>query len=105
MRLFVAGIALTCASLGFADTVTLKNGSVIHGTYLGGSAREIRLDDGQNVQTFDVSDIKRIDFAFRCPPAGNAPAPLLPRAPSVPPAYGMKRAAAAHFSPYRSIFL
>ena len=38
MRLIYAGIVFACASLGFADTITLKNGTVIQGTYLGGTA-------------------------------------------------------------------
>ncbi len=63
MRLIYAGIALAFASLGFADTITLKNGSVINGTYLGGTARSVRVDDGQNVRTLDVSDILRIEFS------------------------------------------
>ena len=63
MRLIYAGIALLCATLGFADTITLKNGRVINGTYLGGTARTVRIDDGVNVQTFDVSDIRRIEFS------------------------------------------
>ena len=63
MRLIYAGIALACATLGFADTITLKNGRVINGTYLGGTARTVRIDDGINVRTVDVSDIQRIDFS------------------------------------------
>jgi hypothetical protein len=62
MRLIYAGIILTCASLGFADTITLKNGSVVNGTFLGGTARTVRVDDGNTVQTLDVSDIVRIEF-------------------------------------------
>ena len=62
MRLIYAGIALACATLGFADTITLKNGRVINGTYLGGTARTVRVDDGINVRTLDVSDILRIEF-------------------------------------------
>jgi hypothetical protein len=62
MRLIYAGIALVCATLGFADTITLKNGRVINGTYLGGTARAVRVDDGVNVRTVDVSDILRIEF-------------------------------------------
>jgi hypothetical protein len=86
MRLFIAGIALTCASLGFADTITLKNGSVIHGTYLGGTAREIRVDDGQNVQTLDVFEIKRIDFGTAAPaPAPSRPMPMRPDPQPAPP--------------------
>ena len=62
MRLIYAGIALACASLGFADTITLKSGRVINGTYLGGTARTVRVDDGVNVRTVDVTDIARIEF-------------------------------------------
>ncbi|MEO8370670.1 MAG: hypothetical protein ABI806_15915 [Candidatus Solibacter sp.] len=62
MRLIYAGILLSLASLGFADTITFKNGRVIEGTYLGGTARTIRVDDGENVRTVDVSDIQRIEF-------------------------------------------
>jgi len=62
MRLIYAGIALVCATLGFADTITLKSGRVINGTYLGGTARTVRVDDGVNVRTLDVSDILRIEF-------------------------------------------
>src|SRR5436309_2298031 len=69
MRLIYAGIAFACASLGFADTITLKNGSVVSGTYLGGTARTLRVDDGSNVQTLDVSDVVRIEFGGGAPAA------------------------------------
>ena len=69
MRLIYAGIIFACASLGFADTITLKNGDVIRGTYLGGTARTLRVDDGNNVQTLDISDVSRIEFS-----GGGAPA-------------------------------
>src|SRR5450432_3993336 len=62
IRLIYAGIVLVCASLGFADTITLKSGRVINGTYLGGTARTVRVDDGVNVRTVDVADIARIEF-------------------------------------------
>jgi hypothetical protein len=63
MRLIYAGIALACATIAFADTITLKNGRVISGTYLGGTARTVRVDDGVNVRTLDVSDVVRIEFS------------------------------------------
>ena len=62
MRSIYAAIALLSATLGFADTITLKSGRVINGTYLGGTARTVRVDDGVNVRTVDVSDILRIEF-------------------------------------------
>ena len=63
MRLIYAGIAFSCATFAFADTITLKNGRVINGTYLGGTARTVRVDDGVNVRTLDVSDVVRIEFS------------------------------------------
>jgi hypothetical protein len=88
MRLILAGIALVCATLGFADTITLKSGRVINGTYLGGTARTVRIDDGVNVRTVDVSDILRIEFSGDSSesPArtsgGPSNRPTLRRAPS-----------------------
>ncbi|HWB83605.1 MAG TPA: hypothetical protein VG675_05670 [Bryobacteraceae bacterium] len=74
MRLFIVGIALTLAGSGLADTVTLKSGRVLDGTYLGGSSRQVRLAVGDGVQTLDVSDISKIEFGS---PA-SAPAEPLP---------------------------
>ena len=88
MRLIYAGIALLCATLGFADTITLKSGRVINGTYLGGTARTVRVDDGVNVRTVDVSDIQRIEFGGNYNDSsardsrGSSSGPTLRRAPS-----------------------
>ena len=75
MRLIHLAIALALATAGFADTVTLKSGRVIHGTYLGGTARQLRVDTGDRVETLDVGDVVRIEFG------DFAPAPT-PRASS-----------------------
>src|ERR1035438_5794760 len=69
------GIVLALATAGFADTVTLKSGRVIHGTYLGGTARQLRVDTGDRVENLDVGDVVRIEFG------DFAPAPT-PRASS-----------------------
>src|SRR5436190_2935985 len=69
MRLIYAGMALTFATLAFGDTITLKNGNVVNGNYLGGTVRTVRVEVGDNIQTLDVSDITRIEF-------GGQPAPL-----------------------------
>jgi hypothetical protein len=71
MRLIHLTIALALATAGFADTVTLKSGRVIHGTYLGGTARQLRVDTGDRVETLDVGDVARIEFGDFAP----APAP------------------------------
>jgi hypothetical protein len=71
MRLIHLAIALALATAGFADTVTLRSGRVIHGTYLGGTARQLRVDTGDRVETLDVGDVTRIEFGDFTP----APAP------------------------------
>jgi hypothetical protein len=76
MRLLQLTLALALATAGFADTITLKSGRVINGTYLGGTARSVRVDNGNQIETFDVTDVARIEF--------NAPAP--PPPPPPPPA-------------------
>jgi len=95
MRLFVAGLTLGLAAIGFADTITLRNGSVISGTYLGGTARQVRIDDGTNVRSLDVGDIQRIEFSGAPampaplpppPPQAQAPRQLMPDTPAAPAA-------------------
>ena len=73
---------LAVATAGFGDTITLKNGQVVHGTYLGGTARQVRVDLGDQVQNFDVSDIERIEFRSPMPP----PPPPPQREMAPPPA-------------------
>ncbi|MCU1234331.1 MAG: hypothetical protein JWP63_2298, partial [Candidatus Solibacter sp.] len=95
MRLIYAGMIFACATLGFADTITLKSGRVINGTYLGGTARTLRIDDGRDVQTLDVADVARIEFSggasmdHTSRNDRNAPSyedrPSLRRADSAPP--------------------
>jgi hypothetical protein len=63
MRLLRLVVVLAMATAGFADTITLRNGRVVTGTYLGGTARQVRIDTGDRVQTLDVSDIVRIEFS------------------------------------------
>jgi hypothetical protein len=63
MRLFTIAIALSLTAAGYADVITLKNGRVINGTYLGGTPRQIKVEVGDDVQTVDVADIARIEFS------------------------------------------
>jgi hypothetical protein len=63
MRVLRLAIVLAVVTTGFADTITLRSGRVITGTYLGGNAREVKVDTGDRVQTLNVSDITRIEFS------------------------------------------
>src|SRR5450432_1024476 len=70
-------LAAALSSLGFADTVNLKDGRSVNGTFLGGNAREIRLEVGENIQTFAIDQVQSIQFqgnaAAEAPPPREAP--------------------------------
>src|ERR1043165_6637013 len=78
MRLLTVGIALALATACFADTVRMKDGRTIQGTYLGGSARQVRMEVRDQIQTLDVSDIDRIEFGGNFAPAPPPPPPPPP---------------------------
>ena len=75
MRLLHFGLAFALAIAGFADTVTLRDGRILNGNYLGGTPRQVRLDMGDRIETIDVGDIVRIEFGSQT----AAPAPNLNR--------------------------
>jgi type V secretory pathway adhesin AidA len=69
-RYFV--LATLCAAIpAAADTLTLKSGRVIDGTYLGGTSRQVRMETGDKIETYDISDVASIKFG----PGAPAPAP------------------------------
>jgi len=73
MRLFCIGVALACATVGLADTITLKSGQVVQGNYLGGSPRQVRIEAGGQIQDYNIEQIVRIEFGG--PPPAPAPEP------------------------------
>jgi hypothetical protein len=87
MRLLKFGLAFLLATAVYADIITLKSGRVINGTYLGGTAREVKVEIGDQVETFDVSQIARIEFGSGGSASPGAPAdrPTLRRAAGAPP--------------------
>lgn len=66
-----AVVLLVTASPGWADRINLKSGSVVEGTYLGGSSRQVRIEVGGQVQTYEVADIRSIGFNDNA--SGNQP--------------------------------
>ena len=63
MRKIYIGMSLCLGMAAMAaDTVTLKNGRVVSGIYLGGSPRAVKIDAADQIQTLDVADVSRIDF-------------------------------------------
>ncbi len=53
---------LLALSPAAADTLTLRDGRTIEGTYLGGTARQIRMAVGDRIETFEVSEVASIQF-------------------------------------------
>jgi hypothetical protein len=60
MRVFT--ILLLVTSLSFADTVTLRDGRTVYGSFIGGDTRTIRIATGDRVETYSVSDVANINF-------------------------------------------
>jgi hypothetical protein len=81
MRWLSTVLVLALATAASADVITLKSGRVINGTYLGGTAHEIKVEVAGTVETFDVADIYRIEFPGNTPPPVDPDRPALRRAP------------------------
>ncbi len=50
------------ASLAWADTLELKNGSLIKGKFIGGTESVISFQVGSSVQKYNVADIVSLKF-------------------------------------------
>ena len=86
--LILASGVLLLSSLSWADTLELKNGSVIKGVYLGGSPSEIHFRVGSSTQHYAVADVTALSFeeAATSSPANQPDVPE--PAPSRPPSEG-----------------
>jgi hypothetical protein len=62
MRLRLSVLALVVSALGVADTLTLRNGQVLNGDYVGGDARHIKFAVGDRVDTYSVDDVEGLRF-------------------------------------------
>ncbi len=60
------GIIVFCvallASVSWADTLELKNGSVINGTFVGGTETRISFRVGSTIQKYDIADVVAVRF-------------------------------------------
>ena len=78
MALRVVVTLLLIAGVACADTLTLRDGRAVEGTYLGGDARQVRMTAGEKIETFDLSAVAKIEFI--APLTGTAePAPAEPQ--------------------------
>jgi len=60
-RGLVVALCLT-ASIAWADSLELKNGSLIEGKFLGGTESEITFQVGSSVQKYNIADIVSLKF-------------------------------------------
>jgi hypothetical protein len=73
-------------AMASADSVNLRNGEVVQGTYIGGNARQIRVDVNGDIRTYDLQQVQSVTFtdANYQPPApvqrDNYPPPPPPQA-------------------------
>ncbi len=74
MRLTTVILALACAAACMADTLTLRNGQVVQGTYMGGTARTVKMQVDDSVKTYDVTDVATLQFTAPATAASTAPA-------------------------------
>jgi hypothetical protein len=63
-------------SLASADSLQLKNGSLINGRFMGGTETEISFQVGSSVQKYDVAAIASLKFGAETPAANASPRPL-----------------------------
>src|SRR5436190_23921287 len=75
MRSLYLLLILTISSV-WADTLFLKDGKVVSGTYLGGTYRQVRMETAGQIESYDVSSVEKIEFQ----------GPAVAKAPAAPPA-------------------
>src|SRR5580658_245030 len=78
----VRTIGLVCVSglLLSADTLVLRNGATVQGTYIGGDARQVRIDQNGNVRSYDIGQVQSVIFSE----SSYQPPPPPPSSPSYP---------------------
>ena len=84
-------IALTMAAVSAsADSLELKNGSLINGRFMGGTQTSINFQVGSSVQSYDAIDIRSLRFGSE---AQGAPSSIPSKPPIVPAVIGQDEVA------------
>lgn len=96
-RCLVLASLIIAASCAMADTLELKNGSIIKGTYVGGSETQISFRVASSVQQFAVQDVLSLKFDSR-PAAPSAPAATPSSSPALLPSSARSESTATRSS-------
>ena len=62
MLLRLTAVILALAAYGLADTLTLRDGRVVRGEYIGGDARHVKMAVGDRVDTYAVDEVDSLQF-------------------------------------------
>jgi hypothetical protein len=60
---FIAAVVLVSLQTTRADTLELKNGQVVSGTYAGGTAGTVRFETAKGVQVYKTSEVLALTFS------------------------------------------
>lgn len=93
LRVMLGLVLAVCfaASMAWADTLELKNGSLIKGKFVGGTDTQITFQVGSSRQTYNIADIVTLKFdsdrpasdtSNAMPQPANKPDSLVPRPPA-----------------------
>ena len=65
MSLSIRTGILICSAVALlsADTLTLRNGETVQGTYLGGTTRQIRMDLNGTIRNYDIGQVQSVIFS------------------------------------------
>jgi outer membrane lipoprotein SlyB len=75
----VAAAICLMTSAAWADSLELKNGSLINGEFVGGTETEISFQVASSVQKYGISDVASIKFSSDVSVNDTTPRPLSPR--------------------------
>src|SRR5581483_9628202 len=83
----VLGTLFLLISFAWGDSLQLRNGSLIKGTFLGGTGDEISFQVGTRAQRYAVADVVSISFddASRAYPTAESALPPSPPQPEAAP--------------------
>jgi len=62
MLLRISTLLLAIVAIGSADILTLRNGQVVRGEYLGGDARHVKMAVGDRVENYLIDDVADLQF-------------------------------------------
>ena len=71
LRYALLACVCTLATLGWSDTLELRNGSVIKGRYVGGTETDISFQVGTTTQQYAIADVVSIRFDASRPRSGD----------------------------------